>query len=497
MSLLLVSLYEFKQFLQIVLWIALPGTLIAISLTTYLHYRKKKRQANLDMGYPEDHGLQLVMASSTDKEPVGVLPDWLASSDPDNTSLLKKYEQEIRRYKENYSILEQDFRELEDRYADLRTKAYKTDKGEETSLIPQLQKEIKEHKKKITQLQQAALAGNDNESDPSLASLQTTIQQLQEELRILQQDKATQAEEVVRLERLLSNMEQSALAAREEAVHLQDCFNRQVEELGQQHQQELQELKGQANQEKATYEQTIQAGQGNDGSATDPALQTAALEHRIQELQQQLNQAEEEKKGLQSKLHEGDYLQDLAQEKKLQVDFLQNQLEQRIKNYHQLEHQAGETASQLRQLQTTVDNFDQRIHSLSTDLQQKQQEVAEWQSTAAASKKEQQQQQETLRTKIDQIGQLESNLQELQHQQEVFQSAIADKQDAMQLLQDHLLKEQQKATELENKLELSSQLLVRIYSELAKSLNAGWMQWHHGSGPVAALEPAKEEVTEG
>ena len=42
-TLLLVSLYEFKLFLQIVLWIAIPGTILAIVITTILHYRRKKK----------------------------------------------------------------------------------------------------------------------------------------------------------------------------------------------------------------------------------------------------------------------------------------------------------------------------------------------------------------------------------------------------------------------------------------------------------------------
>jgi hypothetical protein len=39
---LLVSMYELKQFLQIVLWIAIPGTIIAFMVTTFFHYKRKK-----------------------------------------------------------------------------------------------------------------------------------------------------------------------------------------------------------------------------------------------------------------------------------------------------------------------------------------------------------------------------------------------------------------------------------------------------------------------
>lgn len=147
LSLLLVSLYEFKLFLQIVLWIAVPGTIIAIIVTTVLHYRRKK--ALLHEPEPEFIEGRLFMAGD-----MGQLPDWLASGNPENTSLLKKYEQEVRRYKDNYATLEQDYRSLEEKYADLLNKAYHNDQSGNEAM-EQLQQEIKQYKLKIAQLQQA------------------------------------------------------------------------------------------------------------------------------------------------------------------------------------------------------------------------------------------------------------------------------------------------------------------------------------------------------
>jgi hypothetical protein len=42
---LIVNLYEFGQFLRILLWISLPMAVIAMLVTTYLHYRKKRAPA--------------------------------------------------------------------------------------------------------------------------------------------------------------------------------------------------------------------------------------------------------------------------------------------------------------------------------------------------------------------------------------------------------------------------------------------------------------------
>lgn len=43
MFLLLVSLYEFGQFLRILLWISVPMFIIAMLVTTWLHYRRRRK----------------------------------------------------------------------------------------------------------------------------------------------------------------------------------------------------------------------------------------------------------------------------------------------------------------------------------------------------------------------------------------------------------------------------------------------------------------------
>jgi chromosome segregation ATPase len=428
--LLLVSLYEFRQFLQIVLWIAVPATLIAIGLTIFFHYRRKKKQEGLELAFHDENSWSekllknpasssLVQAVASD-HPEG-LPDWLASANPDNTPLLKKYEHEVRRYRENYALLEQDFRELEDKYAELRNKAYRTDKEADITLVAQLQQDIKAYKEKIDRLQQAAVESNTTDEE-SLLSLQATIQQLQEDLRLQQEEKGRHAAEIAQLEQLLKNMEQSVSTARDEAAPIQQYHSQLIE---------------------------------------DQSVQT---------LQQLLAQTEAERKALKEKLAEQEYLPDVLEEKRVHIDFLQRQLEQRIKNYHVLEQQAGESATQLQQLQATVNGFDQQIQRLTGELQVQQQQAAEWQSTLEHSREEGQQRQQIILAKTGHIEQLEHNVQELQQQQGILQTEIADQQDAMRTLQEHLVVEQQKATALETKLELSSQLLLRIYAELAKTL---------------------------
>lgn len=349
-TLLLVSLYEFKLFLQIVLWIAIPGTILAIVITTILHYRRKKRLA-LEPE-PEFAGPASLLMSSGE---IGQLPDWLASGNPENTNLLKKYEREIRRYKEDYNNLEQDFRALEEKYGDLLNKAYHNDQSGNEA-IDRLHQEIKGYKLKVAQLQQA--------------------------------------------------------------IEYKEHNSEEGNTVGQ-----------------------------------DPM--------ELHNLRISISQLQEENTQLKEKLDDQQFMQDLLEEKKLQTDFLQQQLEQRIKSYHQLEKQSGGASAELAQLRQVAEEFNGKEQALQLDLRQKQ---------------------EAIREKTDQIQQLESGLEALQQQQATLQSVIDDKQVAIRELESNIGREQEKTKELENKLELSSQLFVRIYAELAKCFDAGLVNGQNGHG---------------
>lgn len=480
--LLLVSLYEFRQFLQIVLWIAVPATLIAVALTIFLHYRRKKKQEGLELAFHDENGWSesvlrnpassALLQTAAGDHPEG-LPDWLASANPDNTSLLKKYEQEVRRYRENYSVLEQDFRELEEKYADLRNKAYHTDKEGDTTLVTQLQKEIKAYKEKISRLQQA-IAHTGAGEDGAALPLQATLQQLQEDLRSQQEEKERYATEIAQLEQLLKNMEHAVSTARDEAARIQHYHTQQVEDQGLQYKNEKDRLSEQLQQVQQLLQQLQE--ENNRLQLLVAAGNTAAVaieqgtDERVQALQQLLAQTESERKALKEQLAEQEYLPDVLEEKRTHIDFLQRQLEQRIKNYHLLEKQAGDSAAQLQQLQITMNGFDQQIQRLTGELQAQQQQTAEWQSALQQSQQEGKQQQEVILAKTGHIEQLEQHVQELKGQQGTLQTEIAEQQQSMQSLQQHLASEQHKAAALETKLELSSQLLLRIYAELAKTL---------------------------
>ncbi|OQP51819.1 hypothetical protein A4H97_26820 [Niastella yeongjuensis] len=484
---LLVSMYELKQFLQIVLWIAIPGTVIAFLVTTFFHYKRKKRSAEgAEPAYMEGGGFHTVVAA----DPNGgnsQMPDWLASgTNPDNQPLIKKYEQEVRRYRENYATLEQDFRELEGKYSDLLNKAYSTEKQNDDANA-RLLLEINGYKLKVTQLQQALENAQTNaklidgeqqipealaQSQAQVQQLQESVRQLQDKLRAQQELKEKSAAEVTRLENLMKNMEYSSKSAQSETAEMQRYFAKQVDELGVQYKsekadlsmqlQQLQKTIQQLKDENVTLQQQVQtSGEQKQGS----------YEQQIKELQGLLTQAEEEKTTLKTKITDQTYLQDVLQEKKLQIEFLQNQLEQRIKTFREIEKEAADKTVQVQQTQTQKENYEREIHAMKEELHQQREEVAAWQQAVERSRDENRQHQESLRSKTGHIENLERNLHEVQQQQAVLQLVLDDKQNMITSLQESLNREQQKTKDLEGKLITNNQLLSKIYGDLSKSLS--------------------------
>ncbi|MBO9201259.1 MULTISPECIES: hypothetical protein [Niastella] len=483
---LLVSMYELKQFLQIVLWIAIPGTVIAFLVTTFFHYKRKKRGADgAEPAYMEGGGVHTVMAAEPNSG--NQVPDWLSSgTNPDNQPLIKKYEQEVRRYRENYATLEQDFRELEGKYSDLLNKAYSTEKQNDDAST-RLQLELNGYKLKVTQLQQslenaqtnAKLIEGEQQIPEALALSQQQVQQLQDSVRQLQDKLRTQQElreksaaEVTRLENLLKNMEYSAKTSQSETEELQRYYAKQVDELGVQYKSEKTDLSVQLQQLQKTIQQLKDENVVLQQKVhTSGEQKFGTYEQQIKELQGLLTTAEEEKTSLKNKITDQTYLQDVLQEKKLQIEFLQNQLEQRIKTFREVEKEAADKTVLVQQNQTARENFEREVHAMKEELHQQREEVSAWQQAVERSREENRQHQDNLRSKAGHIENLERNLHEVQQQQAVLQLVLDDKQNMITSLQESLHREQQKTKDLEGKLITNNQLLSKIYGDLSKSLS--------------------------
>lgn len=166
MFLFFATLQEFTLFLKIVLWIAVPITVVSLTIATILHYRRKRRRAAEGELEAPLEGEETAAANvEADIAPViapavaGVtttetssLPDWLASSDPDNKTLVKKYEHELRYFREKNHSLEEDYRNLEYKYETLLAKAYRGEKSESDELLNSIRKENSEYRNQVTGL---------------------------------------------------------------------------------------------------------------------------------------------------------------------------------------------------------------------------------------------------------------------------------------------------------------------------------------------------------
>ncbi len=125
----------------------------------------------------------------------------------------------------------------------MRNKAYHTDKEGDTTLVAQLQKEIKAYKEKINRLQQAVAhtgAGDDGTALP-LPGYTTPIAGRSSLPTGRERAHTT---EIAQLEQLLKNMEHAVSTARDEAARIQHYHTQQVEDQGLQYKNEKDRLSG-------------------------------------------------------------------------------------------------------------------------------------------------------------------------------------------------------------------------------------------------------------
>ncbi|HEV3249706.1 MAG TPA: hypothetical protein VGZ71_02060 [Puia sp.] len=477
MHLLMVSLYELKQFLQIILWIAIPATVAAMIITTLLHYRYKRKTMSEENFTKEARSL--VMASEVQTE---------VSEDEYRDMLLmhKKFTLEIENGQQKYEQLKDEFRKLEKKHLELIAKG-QGQAGD--NYVNQLQKHSREQDQKIARLEQALEFMRKEELDRgSISGLQeqvrqkerelenrdTLVNQLEEGIRIEREQKKAHSIEINKLGNLLKDMEMI------------------VSRTTQEKEQELQEQK----ELNALLERQLQEKSSIQVNEQGPQLVA---------LQEELALAQEEKANLKSRLLEQESMLDVMQEKNLQIGFLQNQLEQRIKSYHQLEYQSIEDLNRARDLQALSAGLEDQAKSLTEELQQRNEESVELRNKLTISQQEQKEIQESIYSKNSQIEQLESRLNLALQEQKGLQETFYTKTSHIDLLESRLneltqqngqmllelngsretvdqlnvklFAETHRAKELEQKLETSSQLLVKIYKELAKSLGVALMQY--------------------
>jgi len=110
------SAFDFVKFIQILCWIILPVLLLAVLLTVFLHYRKKK--------------IEKTEAENGDEELMHASPELLGYTKGDgeyvffdHSSLISEYKKRLSYNHARYTALHHDFEKLETKYAMLASYA--------------------------------------------------------------------------------------------------------------------------------------------------------------------------------------------------------------------------------------------------------------------------------------------------------------------------------------------------------------------------------------
>jgi DNA repair exonuclease SbcCD ATPase subunit len=430
MYLLELTFYEFRQFLQIVLFISVPLIVICLAVTTFLHYRRKKMKTRHELPVPEtEYGLTL---------PNSVQPLMrFQGKTEDNNTLVKQYEQQLRQSREKYHSLERSFRKLQESYSQVISRETDAEESNETekSELNVMQEKIEAYEQKMAQLQHALEYMENNSSNETAAINREAAEHKEKELEHAEGIITTLKEDLSR--------------------HTNENDRLRLELL-------------------------------NNINPTDAEQH---YEERLQQLKDMLSSAEEEILTLKNNFSDLGYLEDLVKEKNLQIEFLQHQLDQRIKHNHRLEHQQNAANDLNNQLQQAIEQAKAGAHNLEENLQAKQRDLAAVQAQLDEQADKNEQLQQAIQLKTYETAQFTNQLSELRSENANLHESVADTTHRFILLQEELATAQLCAKEYEEKWEQNSRLISRIYREIAGSIENEMSV----SGTGAIMDARKEQ----
>jgi len=232
MYLLELHLTEFGQFVQIVLWISLPFTILCLVIATILHYRRKKvTRFGFDLA-PHEGGLEF----SSEMVPAPMLRMNVMSGGDE-----KQYEQQLYKTREKYQQLEGAFRKLQEEYSAQFCKVQDEDEDNDSKEeITLLQSKVTSYENEITQLQQSlkemeqnnAIIESNNELQEKyekvvidLNNLQAGFQELSSDNQSLKVQLDKKEDEIIALTAQLKQLPTGQPASSAEINGLRDIVN--------------------------------------------------------------------------------------------------------------------------------------------------------------------------------------------------------------------------------------------------------------------------------
>ncbi len=367
MLVLVATLYEFLQFLKIVMWISIPLFLISTLVVLFLHYRKKKKN-----GFDAESEQGLEYAFSTPSFAIAGLP-------VEESGFAARLAKGQQQYKE----LENDLVKLQASYANLFSGTLSETQSEDPDRKG-LEKQIKQYELKITQLQQAidfltANSGKEEDYEKARKSilektqeikrLSSIVEQLNREIALLTQQNESKNSEIQKLDRLLKTMQESARLASTDARDLQLSFQQQSEDKEKSHFEENKRLAAQLKElhekfrsleeENKKLQESLLTNDTEEMKLIEvqPTADTKILEELLVEARAEINR-------LKDQLVNTDSMEEIIQEKKAEIEFLQQQLEQRIRLGKNAEQKLYSMESINSSIQKETDNLRQELNFL-------------------------------------------------------------------------------------------------------------------------------------
>jgi hypothetical protein len=472
MLLLLASLEDFKFILQIVLWIAIPAILIATGIVYFLHYQKQKKETAFRLKRLESRNTDLVQ-SAIHNEEMHQLPDLGYEGE----QLIKKYRKEIKNTSEKYDLLKREFGRLEEKYMELMA-----NRNSERLLIGNSNanansQQVAEYESKIAQLQQA-LENNNNstannidwesivrEKEEQLYLKQTELNELEHELKYY----ADQSQKLSTELAAIRNESDNGIA--QDAEEFQQMLQQQLSETERAYKKEITGLLLQIEKANSEIQHLKNSRQESSLQNTKFTETTASQEgsEAAENLHLQLRQLENEKISLRNQLTEEKYLQDLLQEKNAHINFLQAQLEQRLKNYRQLEQQHIVESETIKTMDDLVKKQGKELAELKEVLKEKDKEIIEKQGILESTNFKNEEEKKKMLAKMAEIENLKTLEKDALQNNAVMEATLINNNKTIGGLNKQLFEQNEKIDELEKKLDVSSQLLIKIYKELARS----------------------------
>lgn len=448
MTLLVASFPEFLQFLKIVMWISIPLFLVSTLVVVFLHYRNKRKQSFADI-------------------PALDFPSQPSSG----FSWQSAYQQQLQAGKEQFQLLEKDFRKIKNSYTSLTFSAVA---GNDT-IAQDWQQRINEYETNIASLQQtieqlqqstdadhirASAATWIAEKEAEIKRLHGLIESSNREILLLNEQNQSKEQQIQKMDQLLKELQESARQASRDARGMQLSLQEHNEDRDKQHFDENKRLNDQL---KELHEQFKKLEEENtqllEALQQDRIVSLAIddSELKIENLQHALIKTEQELLVLKNKLVDAASLEDIVEEKNKQLEFLQQQLDQRIRNGRQSEQRLFDLEAQMHQLHQQLESDVQKLSYLQEDRQIKEEEIANLNRQIQDGITENRDLKQFNLNATDRIALLESEAvqrgeqlagmqQELERQLAITASAntaLAETTERIQLLESNLMQRQQ------------------------------------------------------